>query len=191
MLFPTPLRKYLVAVVGARWFHVWFLPSLWLSATVVLWVGVWLRHKSGELPTIAGLPILWLINVRWLPERWVVPAICAVGAAVMAAVGLAQDLLRVSKRVVTWYLLLPILLFIMSVVRHLGSSRPEEAAKLFSSSFLTVASENIFGLTQFLLVCLCATLYIIPILSCAFYFVAFLVRLVRWTFRRTAQRGPD
>jgi len=150
---------------GARWFHLWCLPVLWMIPLASFLAIVWLCNLRGDAAmasAIAALPGLWLTGMFGLhpSEIVAVSTDCVGGVLVMGVVGLFQDMLHVPKRIVILYVAVPLVSFTCLHVLQ-GASIGE---RVFTTYL------------QLLLVHFCAGLYILAGLSCVVYLFLFVGR---------------
>ncbi len=154
--------RAVVARAHRRWFHAYWLPSMWLAAILVLWCNAWLGNWHGDRMLyvfIAGLAGLWadmLLPPTTPSFLWFVMQ-CIGGVPVMALLGVFQDALHVPRRVVLLYLMAPCLSFIGLAILQGGFDAPEFLVRLFLVHF-------------------CIDLYIVSLGSCALYLILFVGR---------------
>lgn len=130
---------------NSRWFHVAVLPSLWLLSMGALWMYTWGRGERIVIAAMTNLPVMcWvaLIPGFRMPPDWSATVGLTAGVIPVALVGLVQDLLDVSWRLVAVY---PLSAIIVAGLHCLAGGMMDIDALL-----------SIF----------CVSLYVLSVLSC-------------------------
>lgn len=95
-------------------FHVWFLPAIGTMLFVSVWFLLWLIDQHGN--RLWGLTD-FVAGVGRLPRHWLTGEIglhlyvltaCIVNALILVMIGLCQDVLQVSKRILWLYAAIPL-----------------------------------------------------------------------------------
>jgi len=151
----TPVTHSVKCGSDLRWFHLWCLPAMWLVTTATLWCIVWLQGLHGErtwIAALAGWAELCLVLRLGLPfpavTQWIV------GVLLLGAIGLFQDRLHVSKRIVILYVAAPLASSLFLAIQQ----EAFDIRKLFGSWFLVHFAVDLHILAA--LSCLCALIWL-------------------------------